>query len=193
MGIRLSFLSQHRWQNIVRNSSSLKDGFAIARCIYPPETRIYYQAELGNTPTEVKLNARLSTIYSGGDLLSQEVAPQVSSARTASTTVFGMGTGGTSSARPPESGKSACGIPLATIGSESRPPRPIQRCRQTSHPLVATNNSCRTTVRCQGCTFRVSPSLLYSAGGDHCSISAGIGRLKASLRSVMLAETEPRP
>ena len=45
--------------------------------------------------------------YSGGDLFSQEVAPQVSSARTAFTTVFGMGTGGTPSLRPPEIGVSS--------------------------------------------------------------------------------------
>src|SRR4051812_14402671 len=45
-------------------------------------------------------------MYSGGDLFSQGVAPQVSSARTAFTTVFGMGTGGTPSLRPPETGVS---------------------------------------------------------------------------------------
>jgi hypothetical protein len=54
----------------------------------------------------VTLNARLASNYSGGDLFSQEVAPQVSSARTAFTTVFGMGTGGTPSLKPPENGVS---------------------------------------------------------------------------------------
>jgi hypothetical protein len=41
---------------------------------------------------------------SGGDLLSQGVAPQVPSARAGLTSVFGMGTGGTPPPWPPETG-----------------------------------------------------------------------------------------
>ena len=40
--------------------------------------------------------------YSGGDLLSQGVAPQVPSARAGLTSVFGMGTGVTPPLWPPE-------------------------------------------------------------------------------------------
>ena len=61
---------------------------------------------------------RLFQSYSGGDLFSQGVAPQVSSARTAFTTVFGMGTGGTPSLRPPESGASLAAFGDRALGIE---------------------------------------------------------------------------
>ena len=44
----------------------------------------------------------LQFMESGGDLLSRAVSSQVSSALKSLTSVFGMGTGGTSSPLPPE-------------------------------------------------------------------------------------------
>ena len=63
--------------------------------------------------------------YSGGDLFPQGVAPRVSSAQTAFTTVFGMGTGGTPSlghqkaVAPPTAGKRR--ICSSRSGTEARP------------------------------------------------------------------------
>ena len=54
----------------------------------------------------------LSILMSGGDLLSQGVAPQVPSALTGFTSVFGMGTGGSPSLSPPDK-SSSVGQPRA--------------------------------------------------------------------------------
>ena len=60
--------------------------------------------------------------YSGDDLFSQGVAPQVSSAQIAFTTVFGMGTGGTPSLRPPEIGVSSTSGKSEIVCLEVREP-----------------------------------------------------------------------
>ena len=64
--------------------------------------------QVGLEPTTLRLTAECSAIEllrnmeSGGDLLSRAVTSQVPSALKGLTSVFGMGTGGTSSSLPPE-------------------------------------------------------------------------------------------
>ena len=64
--------------------------------------------QIGLEPTTLRLTAECSAIEllrnmeSGGDLLSRTVTSQVPSALKSLTSVFGMGTGGTSSSLPPE-------------------------------------------------------------------------------------------
>ena len=64
--------------------------------------------QVGLEPTTLRLTAECSAIEllrnmeSGGDLLSRTVTSQVPSALKSLTSVFGMGTGGTSSSLPPE-------------------------------------------------------------------------------------------
>jgi hypothetical protein len=61
--------------------------------------------------------------YSGGDLFFQGIAPPVSSAQTAFTTVFGMGTGGTRTLRPPESGRRRAWLARRLFSSPDTAPR----------------------------------------------------------------------
>ena len=59
----------------------------------------------------------LLQIYSGGDLLSQGVSPQVPSALAGLTSVFGMGTGVTPPLWPPETGALSCQGPPTPNGA----------------------------------------------------------------------------